>query len=576
MDFRSFFQADVPKTVTCLREGYRFSVFTADLIAGLTVAIVALPLAMAFAIASGASPAQGLYTAIIAGFIISAFGGSRHQIGGPTGAFVVIVYAIIMRHGYDGLLLATLMAGAMLILMGVFRMGTVIKFIPYPVTTGFTAGIALIIFISQIKDFLGLPIETLPAEFIHKLMVYGGSIHQISVHAFVLATSGVIIILACRRYVPRLPGPIVVVTLGALAAWFFGLPVETIESRFGSIPNSLPAPSLPQWDWQKVQAVFPSALTIALLAAIESLMSAVVADGMTGRRHKSNVELVAQGLANMGAALFQGIPATGAIARTATNIKAGAMTPFAGIFHSLFLLLFMLLLAPLIVKIPLACLAAILVVVAWNMSEMKSIRHLLRAPRSDVVVLFTTFGLTVLIDLTVAVQVGVLLASLLFIKRIIDVSNISPVNLQAFSGENEERHDPDATEHKQVPHGVEVYEINGPFFFGVADRLKGVLQIIRKPPQVFILRMRSVPFIDATGMHALEEFHQKCERNGTQLVLSGVSPNLEQKLRRYGFHAAVGEANICPHIDCALARARAILEIPARSVKNSAPEGLGQ
>ncbi|WP_034763441.1 SulP family inorganic anion transporter [Chrysiogenes arsenatis] len=556
---KSFLTIESPKSLQCWREGYTREAFFADLSAGITVAIVALPLAMAFAIASGAAPEQGLYTAIIAGFLISALGGSRHQIGGPTGAFVVIIYAVIMRHGYDGLLLATFMAGIMLVLMGLFRLGTVIKFIPYPVTTGFTAGIALIIFVSQIKDVFGMQIETLPADFIGKLTTYSQSLHTISLEATVLAIVGILLILACRRYTPKIPGPIVVVILGAVAVWLFQLPVETIESRFGAIPSTLPTPSLPVWSFEKIRAVFPDALTIALLAAIESLLSAVVADGMTGHRHKSNTELIAQGIANIASALFKGIPATGAIARTATNIKSGARTPVAGMLHAFFLLLIMLFLAPLIVKIPLAALAAILVVVAWNMSEIESIKHLMKAPRSDVLVLVTTFALTVLIDLTVAVQVGVLLASLLFIKRISEVSHISRLELQSYDNEQENDADPDDIRHKSIPDGVEVYEINGPFFFGVADRLGRTLDILQKPTPVFIVRMRHVPVIDATGMHALEEFYERCRRQGTQVVLSGVRPQLKKKLERFGFIAQIGNENVLDHIDRALERAHELL-----------------
>lgn len=557
---KSFLTIESPKSLQCWREGYTREAFFADLSAGITVAIVALPLAMAFAIASGAAPEQGLYTAIIAGFLISALGGSRHQIGGPTGAFVVIIYAIIMRHGYDGLLLATFMAGIMLVLMGLFRLGTVIKFIPYPVTTGFTAGIALIIFVSQIKDVFGMQIETLPADFIGKLIAYSQSWQTVSLEATLLAIIGVLLILACRRYTPKIPGPIVVVVLGAVAVWLFNLPVETIESRFGAIPSTLPMPSLPVWSFEKIRAVFPDALTIALLAAIESLLSAVVADGMTGRRHQSNTELIAQGIANIASALFKGIPATGAIARTATNIKSGARTPMAGILHALFLLLIMLFLAPLIVKIPLAALAAILVVVAWNMSERESIKHLMKAPRSDVLVLFTTFALTVFIDLTVAVQVGVLLASLLFIKRISEVSGINRIDFQQYDNEQEDEADPDDIRRKTVPADVEVYEINGPFFFGVADRLGRTLDALQKPPHVFILRMRRVPMIDATGMHALEEFYFRCQRQGTQLVLSGVRPALEKKLERFGFLKQLGKENVLSHIDLALGRAQSLLQ----------------
>ena len=547
-----------PKTIVVLKEGYKRSYFLPDLVAGTTVAVVALPLAMAFAIASGVGPEKGLYTAIVAGILISLFGGSRFQIGGPTGAFVVIVFDIVMRHGYAGLAVATLMAGLLLVVMGFLRFGVVIKYIPYPVITGFTTGIALIIFTSQVKDFLGLKLESMPAEFLPKWELYLTQIGESNLVNIALALAAIGIIVAFKRYVPKVPGPIVVVILGAAAVALFGLPVETIESRFGAIPSTLPSPSLPSIDFALVKTLVPDALTIALLAAIESLLSAVVADGMTGRTHKSNTELVAQGAANIGSVFFGGIPATGAIARTATNIKAGAKSPFAGIIHGVMVALFMFLFAAWIVKVPMAVMAAILIVVAWNMSEVHHFKHILQGPKSDAMVLLTTFLLTVLVDLTVAVQVGVVLASLLFIKRIVDVTQVSNsrMKLSELDAASEERlDDPDMITKKHIPEGTEVYEIDGPFFFGVADRLKLVLESIGYTPKVFILRMRKVPVIDATGMHALEEFYLRCRQQGTRFILSGVNPELERALKKYGFYALIGEENVYDHIDKALAAA---------------------
>lgn len=533
-----------------------------DLFAGLTVAIVALPLAMAFAIASGVEPQRGLYTAIVAGILVSLFGGSRVQIGGPTGAFVVIIYDIVMRHGYEGLALATLMAGFFLILMGFFRFGAIIKYIPYPVITGFTSGIALIIFTSQIKDFLGLPLGVLPSDFLQKWALYAKEIGNVSLESLAVGGVSILLIIGCKRFAPKIPGPIVAVIFGAVAVQMLHLPIETIESRFGMIPSTLPTPSLPAWSFEQAKVLVPDALTIALLAAIESLLCAVVADGMTGYRHRSNTELIGQGIANLGSVFFGGIPATGAIARTATSIKSGAKSPLAGILHGIFVWLFMFFLASLIVKIPLATLAGILIVVAWNMSEIEHFRGLLKAPRSDVAVLLSTFLLTVLVDLTVAVQVGVVLAAILFIKRISEVTEIKERRLdEEWSGDGlEGMDDPDATSKKVVPLGVEIYEINGPFFFGVADRLKGVLDVIEETPKVFILRMRRVPVIDATGMHALWEFQESCEKRGTILLLSGVSNRLYEALNRFGFIEALGEERVFDHIDKALAYAKLLVE----------------
>lgn len=549
----TFFDIFKPKSFVVLKEGYKRSYFMPDLLAGLTVGVVALPLAMAFAIASGLGPEKGLYTAIVAGFIISFLGGSRFQIGGPTGAFVVIVFDIVLRHGYEGLAVATLMAGVFLIIMGLLRLGAIIKYIPYPVITGFTSGIALIIFTTQINDFLGLSLTDIPADFIGKWSLYFSHLSDTDWYNFLIALAAVIIILLCKRFIPKIPGPIIAIIFLTLIVSFFNLPVDTIESHFGELPRTLPLPSLPSFDFTLIKTLIPDALTIALLGAIESLLSAVVADGMTGKNHKSDTELMAQGSANIFSIVFGGIPATGAIARTATNIKSGAKTPLSGIIHAISLTVFMFLFAPYIIKVPMAVMAAILIVVAWNMSEAHHFRHILKGPKHDAMVLLTTFLLTVLVDLTIAVQVGVVMAALLFIKRIIEVTQIqeSKLNLRVTDKEEEEN-DPDGVYQKKIPEGTEVYEIDGPFFFGVADSLKRVLETLGYTPKVFILRMRKVPVIDATGLHALEEFFLRCQKQNTRFILSGVNSNVEQILKDSGFYAQIGEENLFDHIDKAL------------------------
>ncbi|MFV0480666.1 MAG: SulP family inorganic anion transporter [Campylobacteraceae bacterium] len=561
---QKFLQLITPRSILLLKN-YKPKMLLQDITAGATVSIIALPLAMAFAIASGVGPERGLFTAIVAGFLISLLGGSRYQIGGPTGAFVVVLYAVILKHGYDGLVIATLLAGIMLILMGVFKLGNIIKFIPYPVTVGFTSGIALIIFTSQIKDFFGLKIETMPADFVGQWRTYGAHFSDVSLWAFFLGILGILIILGFKRFIPKIPGQIFVVIVLSLIVYIFNLPVDTIGSKFSSIPSMLPSPSLPTFSLEKVQAVFPDAITIALLGAIESLLSAVVADGMTGDRHQSNKELVAQGVANIASVSFGGISATGAIARTVTNIKAGAVTPLSGMLHALFLLLFMLFFAKFILLIPLCALAAILVIVAWNMSEFHHFKSIIvNSEKYDVFVLLTTFLLTVFIDLNTGVQVGVMLAALLFIKRMVDTTQI--VNKRELEAaienteEMDELEDIDALKNKDVPKGVEVYEINGPFFFGVADRLKRVLDAISTPADIFILRMRRVPVIDETGYHALEEFYELCKEKNTVLILSGVSREIKTRLIKKGFDKLLGVENITAHIDKALSRANKILE----------------
>ena len=546
-----------PKIVLQLQSGYKLSYLSKDILAGLTVAIVALPLSMAIAIASNVSPEKGLFTAVVAGFFISFMGGSKFQIGGPTAAFTVTVAMVIGRHGYDGLALATIMAGFMLIIFGLAKAGALIKFIPYPVVTGFTSGIALLIFFSQIKDFFGLSIENVPIDFLHKLVVYIQHFDTINPYAAAVAVSSVLLIIACQKFVPKIPGPLAVIVVSSLAVSIFDLPIETIQSHFGSIPNMLPTPSVPDFSFEKARAVLPDAITIAVLAGIESLLSAVVADGMTGQKHKSNAELIAQGTANIASSVFGGIPATGAIARTATNIKAGAISPISGIAHALWLMIFMLLLTPLIIKVPLAALSGILTIIAWNMSEIKHIKSIMRAPRSDRFILFVTFTLTVLVDLNFAVQVGISLASLVFIHKMSEVSGIKELrqyNSDANTGRSEE--DKDAISHKNVPAGVEVYEVFGPLFFGVADKLKDTLLLMEKPPKVFVLRMRNVPIMDSAGLHALEELHKGLQNNGTKLILSGVGEEILHFISKSNLSHNLGAENICANIDSALARAQ--------------------
>jgi SulP family sulfate permease len=549
----------IPKSIVCLKEGYTRERVLHDLAAGIVVGIVALPLALAFAIASGVPPERGLYTAVIAGFLISALGGSRVQIGGPTGAFVVIVYGIMQRYGYDGLVVITMMAGVILIVLGLARMGALIKFIPYPVITGFTSGIAVIIFSSQVKDFLGLKMGTVPADFGEKWLAYAGHFSSISIPTMLVAVGTLVILIVWPRVSTLVPAPFVAMIAATAAVHFLQLPVETIGTRFGHVPSSFPPIHIPHVELAELREYFSPALTVALLAAIESLMSAVVADGMIGTKHKSNVELVAQGVANIASPLFGGIPATGAIARTATNVRAGGRTPLAGMVHAVMLLLILLLLGKWAAMVPLASLAAILVVVAYHMSEWRSFAGLLRAPKSDIVVLILTFGLTVFVDLTVAVQMGIVVASLLFIKRMSDITHIDGIDDEI---EDVDGEDPDEIAHLRkrkrivgghvIPPDVEVYEVNGPFFFGVADKVKAVMTEIAKPPKAFVLRMRHVPAIDATGLHALEQMAKKCRHDGTKLILTEVRDQPRKAIGKSGmdigeivdsFDEAVGRAS---------------------------------
>ncbi|HEY7685996.1 MAG TPA: SulP family inorganic anion transporter [Gemmatimonadales bacterium] len=552
----------VPKLVTTLR-GYTRAQFTADLTAGVIVGIVALPLAIAFAIASGVGPERGLYTAIVAGFLISALGGSRVQIGGPTGAFVVIVYAIVQQYGYPGLAAATIMAGVILIAFGLAGFGGAIKFIPHPVTIGFTSGIALIIFSSQVKDFLGLRMGTVPAPFVEKWQAFITHVDSINPWALLVAGGTVAIILGWPHVNRRIPSPFVALLVGTALVQGLHLPVETIGSRFGVINAALPAPALPAFAFGDLPELLGPAFTIALLGAVESLLSAVVSDGMIGGRHRSNMELVAQGVANIASPLFGGIPATGAIARTATNVKNGGRTPVAGIIHALTLLLIALFFGRWAGLVPLSVLAGILVVVAYHMSEWRTFLAELRAPKSDVAVLLATFLLTVLVDLTVAIEVGMVLAAFLFMRRMAEVTNISVLTHEFQDPADDFESDPNAVRRRVVPAGVEVYEINGPFFFGAAETFRDELGRIAGRPRVLILRMRHVPAIDSTGLHVLRDLVRRGRREGTLVVLSDVHSQPVVAMERAGLYDELGEDNILGNIDDALNRARTHLGLPS-------------
>ncbi len=552
----------LPKSLELLR-GYTRNDFLRDLSAGVVVGIVALPLALAFAIASGVPPERGLYTAIVAGFIISALGGSSVQIGGPTGAFVVIVYGIVTKYGYQGLVQATLLAGVILIILGLARMGSLIKFIPHPLVTGFTSGIAVIIFSSQMKDLLGLHMGLLPAEFIEKWIAISARFSTLTPSAFAVAAATLILILVWPRAWRQVPAPFAAMVLATIAVRLLDLPVETIGSRFGGVPSSLPAPGLPPMHLDTLRHLVPPAFTIALLAAIESLLSAVVADGMTGDRHDSNTELIAQGIANIASPIFGGIPATGAIARTATNIKAGARTPVAGVVHAFTLLLILIFAGKWAAMVPLASLAAILVVVAYHMSEWRSFASLLRAPRGDVVVLLLTFALTILVDLTVAVAVGIVVAALLFLRRMTEVTTMTLItdDVRALNDPT----DPDLMRELRggpripMPPGIEIVDATGPFFFAVAEKIQEVLSDIGGRPRVFILRMRHVPALDATGMHALETLAKRCRAQGTTLILCEMRRPLLRKFVRAQKVGVFGRQNFKGSLGTAIERAATLI-----------------
>jgi SulP family sulfate permease len=544
----------VPKLFTTLQT-YSRDQFVADLTAGLIVGVVALPLAIAFAIASGVTPDRGLYTAVIAGFIISALGGSRVQIGGPTGAFVVIVYGIVQKHGMDGLTVATIMAGLLLIGFGLAKLGAAIKFIPFPVVTGFTSGIAAILIVQQLRDVLGLRLTTAPPEFIERLSLYAANIGTFNQYAVAISAATLLVLMLWPRVSHQVPAPFVALILTTVAAYLLHLPVETIGTRFGEIRAGFPSMSLPSISWSEGRQLVGPALAIAALGAVESLLSAVVADGMIGGRHRSNMELVAQGVANVVAPLFGGIPATGAIARTATNVKSGGRTPVAGLVHALTLLIITLFFGRLAAVIPLATLAAIVLWVAYRMAEWRVFKSELSAPKSDAIVMVTTFLLTVLVDLTTGIAVGMVLAAFLFMKRMAEVTNITVVS-RDFQDSNPSGDVSGAIFRRRVPPGVEVYEINGPFFFGAAEKFKDTLAEVSRKPKVLIIRMRNVPAIDSTAMHALRDLIRRTRKDRTMVLLSEVHAQPLVALERSGLLEEVGEEYVCENVDDALAAAR--------------------
>jgi SulP family sulfate permease len=551
----------VPELFTALKT-YSRDQLVADLTAGLIVGVVALPLAIAFAIASGVTPDRGLYTAVIAGFIISALGGSRVQIGGPTGAFVVIVYGIVQKYGVDGLTVATIMAGLLLIGFGLARLGAAIKFIPYPVVTGFTSGIAVILIVQQLRDVLGLRLASAPPDFVERLSLYSANIGTINQYAVALSLATFLILMLWPRFSHKVPAPFVALILTTVAAYLLHLPVETIGSRFGEIRAGFPSLSLPSISLADGRLLVGPALTIATLGAVESLLSAVVADGMIGGRHRSNMELVAQGVANVVTPLFGGIPATGAIARTATNVKSGGRTPVAGIVHALTLLIITLFFGRLAAVIPLATLAAIVLWVAYRMAEWRVFKSELSAPKSDAIVMVSTFLLTVLVDLTTGIAVGMVLAAFLFMKRMAEVTNVTLVS-RDFQDAQESGDASGAIYRRRIPPGVEVYEINGPFFFGAAEKFKDTLAEVSKKPKVLIIRMRNVPAIDSTAIHALRDLIRRTRKDRTMVLLSEVRAQPLIALGRSGLLEEIGDDCMLGDIDEALAAARTHLGVAA-------------
>ena len=550
-----------PKLVSTLRN-YNRKTFMADLMAGVIVGIVALPLAIAFGIASGVSPEKGIITAIVAGFIVSVFGGSRVQIGGPTGAFIIIIYGIIQQYGMQGLTIATIMAGVFLVLFGVLRLGTIIKYIPYPIVVGFTSGIAVTIFTTQVKDLFGLTMAEVPSDFVEKWIAYAHDFTTLDGWTTLIGIVSVVIIAVTPRFSKKIPGSLVAIILMTIVALllkhYAGVTsIETIGDRF-SINSALPEAQMPALSWETVKGLVPPALTIAILGAIESLLSATVADGVIGHRHDSNTELVGQGIANLVSPLFGGIPATGAIARTMTNINNGGRTPVAGIVHAVVLLLIFLFLMPLAQYIPMACLAGVLVVVSYGMCGWRSFVMLMKNPKSDVTVLLITFFLTILFDLTVAIEVGLVIACLLFMRRMAETTDVKVI-MDEIDPEDDTDVKLENNEHLTIPKGVEVYEINGPYFFGAGNRFEEVMASFGSRPKVRVIRMRKVPFVDSTGIHNLTNLCLMSQKEGIQIVLSGVNPKVHAVLEHSGFYRIVGENNICSHINLALARAKEIV-----------------
>lgn len=539
----------LPKTWSLFRKGLLTKNLTNDIFAGVIVGIVALPLAIAFAVASGVSPEKGIITAVVAGFIISLLGGSRVQIGGPTGAFIVIVYGIIQKYGIDGLIISTILAGIMLITFGVLRLGSILKFFPHPLIVGFTSGIALVIFSTQIKDALGLPIEKLPAEFMAKWEVYFHHMQNFNLSAILITIGTIIITVFSGRLIPKIPGSFIAILVMTTIVSVFAVPVNTIQTVFGAIPNNISL-TFPTINIDQLGHYMQPALTIALLGAIESLLSAVVADGMISSTHRSNTELIAQGVANIVTPFFGGIPATGAIARTATNVKNNGRTPISGMIHAVTLLLIMLFFGKWAILIPMPCLAGILIVVSYNMSEMKSFFSILRGSKYDVFVLVSTFILTVFVDLTVAIEVGVVLSSLLFMQRMSKLSSITPIEAESDTLEN----------YADIPKGVEIFEISGPFFFAAARRYEETLKDINNHSKVVIIRMRHVPFIDGTGLQNLKQTIKDLKSRRIQIILSGVQPEVLEELEKGGINTLIGSANICANFDLALIRMNLILQ----------------
>lgn len=541
-----------PKIIQVFREGYTLSDFRADLLAGITVGIIALPLALAFAIASGVQPQQGIYTAIIAGFIIALLGGSRVQISGPTGAFVVVVLGIVQQHGYQGLAVATFLAGIILIGLGIAGMGSFLKFIPYPLTVGFTSGIAVVIFSLQIRDFFGLPLTEVPHDFVTKWIAYLKALPNLSWASVSLSLISLATIVYWKRISQRIPGSLVAIVGTTFLAWAFELPVDSVGSRFGNFPNTLPAPAIPELNWQVIRDCVSPAFSIALLGAIESLLSAVVADGMLNTRHRSNMELIAQGVGNLLSPIFQGIPATGAIARTATNVKSGGRSPIAGIVHAFTLLLILLTAGPLAAMIPMPTLAAILVVVAYNMSEWRTFKHFLSAPRGDVVIMLLTFFLTVLIDLTVAIEIGVLLSAFVFLNRMESALEIELL------GKSSSENGGDTVDDRllHLPPRVEVFRIQGPLFFAAVERFQNALYRVEKRPLIWVLDFTDVPFIDATGMHVIGDFLDKIQREKGCVLLTGASKKVISALERQKILARLPQDQLFETLDAGLNRAR--------------------
>lgn len=557
-----------PRLVSELRH-YNKEKFMADLMAGLIVGIVALPLAIAFGIASGVSPSQGILTAIIGGFLVSALGGSRVQIGGPTGAFIVIIYGIVSNPqlGLSGLMIATMLAGVFLIVLGVCRLGTIIKFIPYPIVVGFTSGIAVTIFTTQIKDLLGLNItEAIPADFVSKWIIYFRHITTIDWLTALIGVLSILIIALTPKVSKKVPGSLVAIIVMTVGVYFLNahtsMHVTTIGDQFGEIKASIPELQMPAITWEGIKSLLPTAMVIAVLGAIESLLSATVADGVCGDHHNSNQELIGQGVANLCTPLFGGIPCTGAIARTMTNINNGGRTPVAGLIHALVLLVIFLVLMPLAAYIPMACLAGVLVIVSYNMSGWRTFIQLFKNPKSDVIVLMMTFLLTVIFDLTIAIEVGLLVACLLFMKRMAESTQIKVI-----ADEIDPNDETDAEVHEEaltIPKEVEVYEINGPYFFGIANRFEELMAELDNHPKVRIIRMRRVPFIDSTGIHNLQNLCEMSHREGTHIVLSGVTPNVYSVLEHNGFCHLLGKDHICPNINVALERAEMIVKRPLK------------